>query len=783
MDRPLAREIALRGDPCWVPAPPPRRAVGLRTVLAAACAGALGVSAGAALVDGSFPHLVALAVATLLGAAVPLAFKLGGVSRAQEELEAEVVARTEELRRTNAALATNEARYRALFTLMPSGAMVVTADGSFAAFNDQAHTYLGYSREEFAQLTVRHLDAADAPGEFAERFRRLLAGEVLEFETLQRGKAGDLREVMIRARAAEGYGEPAILMTSLDLTARKRATQALRTAHRAVLALSRCNESLVRATTEQALYESLCRIVVEDGGYRMCWVGLAALDERSGIRPVAIAGHDGGYVAGLDLVSAATERGQCPSGAAIRTGRPAIARDLADGTVVAPWRAEALRRGFRSAAALPLVSEGRSLGAVSIYSCEAEAFDEAELHFLMQLAEDVSFGVVSLRARADRERLTAQLVQADRLAAMGTLAAGVAHEINNPLAYVVASHAFIGEGLARLEGQVGGHAVAGLADALADAQEGAERVRLIVRDLRTFSRVDDSRTDRVDLHRVLDSSLGIARNELKHRATVVREYGPVPPVLGNDAKLGQVFLNLLINAAQAIEAGHLDDNEIRVVTSTDAAGRARVEVRDTGPGIPAELRDRIFDPFFTTKGIGEGTGLGLSICRNIVKSLGGEIAVEGAPERGAVFCVTLPAAPRDVRPTPAPPSAVTPAGRRGRVAIVDDEPGIRRAAERLLAGEHDVVAFEHARALGDRVGAGERFDVILCDLLMPDMTGMDLHALLREVAPLQADAMVFVTGGAFTPEARAFLDRVPNPVLEKPFDLPAVRKVIRALVR
>jgi PAS domain S-box-containing protein len=687
------------------------------------------------------------------------------------------------LRRTSARVATNEARHRALFTLMPSGAVVIAADGTFLEFNEQAHTTLGWSREEFAALTLRDLDAAEVPGDLEERLRRLAPGELLEFEGSFRNRPGEPCDVMIRARSAEGWARPAVLVTFLDLTARRRAEQALRTAHRAVLALSRCNEMLVRSTTERALYENLCRLIVEDGGYRMCWVGLAEQDERRSVRAVAVAGHDDGYVAGLGVVWADADLGRGPTGTAIRTGSPSVGRDFAADSNLAPWRAAALARGYRSAVALPLVSEGQAFGAVTIYATEADAFDDAELHFLMQLAEDVSFGVLSLRARADRDRLTSQLVQTDRLASMGTLAAGVAHEINNPLAYVVASHAFMGEALARLRERVADPALGELAEVLGDAREGAERVRQIVRDLRTFSRVDEARTGPVDLHRVLESSLGIAHNELRHRARVVKEYGRTPAVVANEAKLGQVFLNLLINAAQAIEAGKVEENEIRISTSTDERGRARVEISDTGPGIPPELRDRIFEPFFSTKRIGEGTGLGLSICRNIVQAAGGEITVEPGRGRGATLRVVLPAAPPAARPpTPVPPTAAS-AGRRGRVAVVDDEPAIRRVAERLLADEHDVVPFEGARPLAERIRAGERFDAILCDLLMPDMTGMDLHRLLCELDPGQADAMVFVTGGAFTTEGRAFIDAVQNPVLEKPFDTAAVRRAVRALVR
>ena len=391
-----------------------------------------------------------------------------------------------------------------------------------------------------------------------------------------------------------------------EITARRRSEDALRATYRALLVLSRCNEALVRAPDEQALLEEVCRVIVEEGGYRICWVGLVEHDERRTIRPVARAGLDEGYVAALDLVWSDTERGRGPTGTAARTLRPVVGRDFLTDPLLAPWRDEALKRGFRSLAALPMVVEGACLGVLTMHAGEPGAFGDEELRFLERVAENLAFGVAAHRARAERDRLTVQLAQADRLVAMGTLAAGVAHEINNPLTYVVAALDHLHELL--------GAAPAGLPEAvtldalgvLAEAREGTERVRLIVRDLRTLSRVEETRVEPVELLPVIDFAIGMSRNELKHRARLLKDYGPVPPVRANAAKLGQVFLNLLINAAQAIPAGRVELNEVRVTTSTDPQGRARIEVRDTGAGIAPEVAGRLFEPFFTTKRHGRG---------------------------------------------------------------------------------------------------------------------------------------------------------------------------------
>jgi signal transduction histidine kinase len=244
--------------------------------------------------------------------------------------------------------------------------------------------------------------------------------------------------------------------------------------------------------------------------------------------------------------------------------------------------------------------------------------------------------------RAEQRRLREQLMVAERMASVGTLAAGVAHEINNPLAAVVANLELALRTVERLPFDLPD--LPELRAELRDAHEAAHLVRQIVRDVKVFSRSVDERGGPVDVRQVLDSTVRMAWNEIRHRARLLRRYDPVPPVWTTDARLGQVFLNLLINAAQAIEIGHVDSNEIRLSTRTDEQGRAVVEIADTGVGISAENLNRIFAPFFTTKPPGSGTGLGLSISLRIVKEMGGDIQLSSEPGRGTLARVCLPAA-------------------------------------------------------------------------------------------------------------------------------------------
>ncbi|HEX8438075.1 ATP-binding protein [Archangium sp.] len=353
----------------------------------------------------------------------------------------------------------------------------------------------------------------------------------------------------------------------------------------------------------------------------------------------------------------------------------------------------------------------------------------------------------------------------ERMATVGTLAAGVAHEINNPLAFLLGQLELAERQLRQWPAS---EPLESLRTTLGEARVGAERVSTIVRDLGTFSHPEARPMGPLDVLEVLDLSVKMAMGELRHRARLVRDYRKVPDVLADSSRLGQVFLNLLVNAAQAIPEGHADRHEIRLRVRAEA-GSVVVEIHDTGQGIPAELLGRIFDPFFTTKPVGQGTGLGLSITHGLVTALGGELTVESEPGRGSVFRVRLPGAPVQTAKTPQPLPTPLEAPRRGRILIVDDEPMFAQTLKLLLGMDHDVEALLEAREALARLRNGASHDVILCDLMMAEMTGMQFHEELSRVAPELARRVIFMTGGAFTQSARDFLARVPNPWLLKPF--------------
>ncbi len=381
----------------------------------------------------------------------------------------------------------------------------------------------------------------------------------------------------------------------------------------------------------------------------------------------------------------------------------------------------------------------------------------------------------------ERRAMQAQLLVASRLASVGTLAAGVAHEINNPLAFVNANVLYLADELERFRTALG-PATDEILQLVAETRQGVERIGLIVRDLKAFSRVDSEDVSAVvDVRKVLAFAEKMAGKEMRQRARVLRDIQQVPMVKANESRLGQVFLNLLLNAAQAIPDGAAAEHEIRIRTRTDGLGRAVVEVSDTGRGIPEELRARVFDPFFTTKPVGEGTGLGLSICLGIVRSLGGEILLESEVGEGSTFRVALPPHQPE-RVTAVYPAAEAPPAQPVRLLVVDDEPYICTAIQRLLRREHRVTALTTVREALALLETGERFDVILSDLMMPEQNGEDFYKELHRVAPDQAKRMIFMTGGAFTPRSEEFLRSSPVPQVAKPISLEMLQGAIRQVV-
>ncbi|HEX8794159.1 MAG TPA: ATP-binding protein [Polyangiaceae bacterium] len=655
-------------------------------------------------------------------------------------------------------------------------------------------------------------------------------------------------------------------------------------------------KELLRTRTDREVFDAACRIAVEHGHFRFAWVGL--IEPGGGhARVAAWAGFEDGYVRILESGVQESSDNRSVIARFLANGEPLVINNVDGGGEPASFgsrRPEAIQRGYRSAASMPLRRGGQVIGWLAIYAEEACRFDRPQLDLLHTLADDISFKLdvidadarrhaaedalrrseerfraffdlasdaifiadaedrivsvnpaacamtgfsseelrgqqlAALRDRhamdsADRARfgrspgedrmrrkdgsaldvevgatlladggvqafvrdvevrkhVQEQLIFADRLASLGRLAAGVAHEVNNPLTYLLLNLERLEKGLAR---PCTPQLVADLRTSAAMARDGAERVRAIVRALGAFGRQDDALVGGIDLHHVVDAALRLSESQARNSGRIVKDYRATRQVRASELRLTQVFVNLLSNAADALRGGAVDRNTIEIRTYDDESDGVVAEVRDNGSGIPPHLLGRIFDPFFTTKPVGEGTGLGLSICHSIVRSFGGSIGVTSKPGEGSTFRVTLPehdAAPAGRARTPAP-AATGEAIRGVRVLAVDDEPHILEMIAailpecRITTARSGGEALEHCRT--------SDYDCVVCDLIMPGLGGAELHEEIGRLGGPLAERMVFITGGAFTDRTRRFVEQTRQPVLEKPFTSEQLLAAIRGVL-
>ncbi len=458
-----------------------------------------------------------------------------------------------------------------------------------------------------------------------------------------------------------------------------------------------------------------------------------------------------------------------------------IPRDLslyAQGFLLFPpvaWAA--LRFGPRGAAVASLVASAVAIWGTATGRGPFAHQDVVEGVVVLQcfMALLLTTSALMAAAFAERQAAGALLVLSERLASVGLVAAGVGHELKNPLSYVSLNLELLSRELDALERRAPGETTRARR-ALEDALQGTRRVSDVASGLKLLSREAAQERDLVRLENLVPLTLALTRHELGGRVQLQTDLQPTPPLWVNEARLGQVLLNLLLNAIQAIPPERRGVVTLRA--GVDPDGFVRLEVEDNGTGIRREHQARLFEPFFTTRPSGVGTGLGLFITKEIIREHRGTVAVRSRLGQGTTFTVRLPPAPeaelrRDAPRTLAPaadaelPAASAPK-RRPKVLIVDDEARLSLSMRLLLEPGHEVSSSATATEALSRMLGGESFDVILCDLNLPDLSGMDLYEQLRQGAPALAERLVFVTGGAVTEASLAFVRQVSNPVLEKP---------------
>jgi PAS domain S-box-containing protein len=389
----------------------------------------------------------------------------------------------------------------------------------------------------------------------------------------------------------------------------------------------------------------------------------------------------------------------------------------------------------------------------------------------------LSFG----RDVTERKRMEASLLQSDRLASLGMLAGGMAHSLNNPLTYVLLNLDHLAARLPHMAGDA-----AGIADAMArmaEAREGAERMASIVKRMRNLARTDDSEIRAIDLSSVLESVVEIVGNEMQHRGRFTTAFEQVPPVVANESRIEQVCLGLVLFAARILPEDSAKTCEVSLALYSDERENAIIEIVCEGVELHAsQLRD-LFEPFALNEEARTAV-FGLSVCNSIVEQLGGQIQAESRPGIGLCLRATFPCS-RSFTTEPPPPSSQQSSNppsapvSSARILVIDDDPGVGRALRLMLEEEHNVTSYTSPREALRILLQDQEFDLVFCDLMMPELTGMDIYQVLRFNRPGYEARLVFMTGGAFTGPAKRFLAQVPNPRIEKPFNLRALQRIVQ----
>ena len=429
-----------------------------------------------------------------------------------------------------------------------------------------------------------------------------------------------------------------------EIAERKRVESELVRLNRALRVRSACNQAATRSGEEPELLEQVCRAVVEVGGYRLAWIGYAQPDAEKLVWPMARAGQALDYVSGINATWSEDERGQGPTGTAIRAGQPVACNEMLADPRFLPWREQAREHGLRSLVALPILTEGHAIGAVLVYADEPEAFDAEETDLLQQSANDLAHGILLLRAKSERARTEealartqAELARVARATTVGELTASIAHEVNQPLAGVVTN---------------ANACLRWLAGASPDLDEAREALRRIVRDgnrasdviarIRALLKKGESARIRLDINQVIQEIIKLARGEmLQRKVSLQTELAAGLPLIAADrVQLQQVLLNLITNALDALSGVKDRPRLLRIRTDKADVRAVRVAVQDTGIGVEPQQAERLFEAFFTTKP--NGLGMGLSISRSIVEAHGGRLWATANDGPGATFQFTLP---------------------------------------------------------------------------------------------------------------------------------------------
>jgi PAS domain S-box-containing protein len=610
--------------------------------------------------------------------------------------------------------------------------------------NRQAEKLVGLPREKIVGMHQSKLHPPEDAERYKEEFRR----------HVKEGNGGTFGDIFVQC--SDGRKIPVEISAGIidiggrrvaqgvfrDVSERKQAEAELKQLNRTLKLISECNQVLVRAKDEQELLDDICQQIIEVGGYRMAWVGMALRDEEKRVQPVAQAGFEDGYLQSVSISWRDDDvSGSGPSGQAIRMGRAVICQDIEHDPQYIPWREDARKRGYASSAAFPLLISEKVIGSLNIYDVKAEAFHDEEVALLQELAADIAYGLDSLRHKQAKERLEGQLLQSQKMEAIGTLAGGIAHDFNNILTGML-GNLYMAEKESKDRPDV--------LERLKRVEAQGHRAAETVAQLLTFARRGRVHMRPMSLASLIKEHMKLYRASIPENIELHTSIGAGEWLVNGDAtQLQQMLLNLLANARHAVEEREspvievslerLDAGDDVLLQHAELADGpfAHLIVRDNGCGIAEGHMEKLFEPFFTTKATGKGTGLGLAMVYGIVQSHGGAIEVKSREGEETSVHVYFPLIESRQKSVHTEHGGEMESGHGETVLLVDDDQDVRHTIEEVLSslGYHVLVANDGEE--GWRLFEAHHREVKLAvlDVVMPRMSGPKLARKIREMQP------------------------------------------------
>jgi signal transduction histidine kinase/DNA-binding response OmpR family regulator len=571
--------------------------------------------------------------------------------------------------------------------------------------------------------------------------------------------------------------EKKMLDLESETTQRKIYAEKLERVNKILHAIRSINQLIVRENDRQRLIQATCDNLTKIGGYYNAWVAL--FDESGGLTATAEVGLGEDF---LPIVQQ-LKRGDSVTCAqqALKQAGVIVIKDPLSTCSNCPL---AKHYSGRGGIAIRFEHDGKVYGLlVASVPVDLSEYEE-EQSLIREVAGDIAFALCNMEKEEERkqeekekQQLEEKAQVASRLAAVGEMVAGVAHEINNPLTSVLGFSQMI------LEKE---NVPEDIRENLKLIADGSQRVADIVKRLLTFSRQAKPVKTIANLNKVIDNTLKLREYVLKtaNIEVVTRFDTELPWSVVDPGQMQQVFLNMIVNAEQAMKEAH--GKGTLTITTEKKGNSIRMSFQDDGSGITKENLGRMFQPFFTTKAPGEGTGLGLSLSRSIILEHGGTMSVESKAGHGATFIIDLPIIESLLSEddTLSPVAKVKPdATKKGKILVIDDEPGVRALLEKVLTQSgHSVDTVSDAGKALDKLGAGETYDVILTDVRMPGMNGIELYSRILEKTPAMKNKIIFITGDVMGLDIKAFLTQNNLSYLAKPFDTPLLKEKIEIIM-